>query len=265
MSTVDSLKSERVLGHELVGSGATRVVIMNDWLSDTTSWDSARPLFDQARFTFALTDLRGYGRSREYQGDFTLLEAAQDILTLATHLHWPRFAVVGHSMSALIALHLGQHHATRIQGVVALSPPPPTGFGADEATLAASRALALADEGTRLQMLSQRFGTRLSSKWGEFKVSRWVATANPLAAAGYVKMFAADGLPEPTKRITVPVLAITGEQDAPPMQSDALTRQLGPMCDQFVVTPLRDCGHYVMQEMPPLTVALIERFLNKLS
>jgi pimeloyl-ACP methyl ester carboxylesterase len=78
-------------------------------------------------------------------------------------------------------------------------------------------------------------------------------------------MFAADGLPEPTKRITVPVLAITGEQDAPPMQSDAVTRQLGPMCDQFVVTPLRDCGHYVMQEMPPLSVALIERFLNKLS
>ena len=81
------------------------------------------------------------------------------------------------------------------------------------------------------------------------------------AAAGYVAMFARDGLPAKALRITVPVLAITGEQDAPPMRSEAVTRTLGPLCDQLVVTPLADSGHYPMQEMPPLTVALVERFL----
>jgi pimeloyl-ACP methyl ester carboxylesterase len=75
-------------------------------------------------------------------------------------------------------------------------------------------------------------------------------------------MFARDGLPDPAARISVPVLAITGEQDAPRMRCEAVTRALEPLCDHLVVTALADCGHYPMQEMPPLTVALVERFLG---
>ena len=72
-----------------------------------------------------------------------------------------------------------------------------------------------------------------------------------------------DGLPDLTVRITVPVLAITGEEDAPPMRREAVTRALGPLCDQLVVTPLADSGHYPLEEMPPLTVAIVERFLAR--
>jgi pimeloyl-ACP methyl ester carboxylesterase len=57
------------------------------------------------------------------------------------------------------------------------------------------------------------------------------------------------------------VLAITGEQDLLPMRSGAVAHALGPLCDRLVVSPLADSGHYPMQEMPPLTVALVERFL----
>jgi hypothetical protein len=45
------------------------------------------------------------------------------------------------------------------------------------------------------------------------------------------------------------------------MRSGAVTPALGPLCDRLAVSPLADCGHYPMQEMPPLTVALVERFL----
>src|ERR1700721_1159004 len=52
------------LGHELVGSGSSHVIVLNDWLCDTSTWDGARPYLDSARFTFAFADVRGYGRSR---------------------------------------------------------------------------------------------------------------------------------------------------------------------------------------------------------
>ncbi|MGD0679441.1 MAG: alpha/beta hydrolase [Polyangiaceae bacterium] len=194
------------LGHELLGSGPSHVVILNDWLCDTSTWDGARMYLDSSRFTFAFADLRGYGRSRGRTGTFTVVEASSDVLVLADALGWPRFAIVGHSMSTLVALHLAQNHADRISHAVVLAPPPPAGFGADDAALAraaASRELALADDVTRFTVLSQRFAARLSPGWATFKLSRWRASADPAAAAAYVAMFARDGLPNPTARITV--------------------------------------------------------------
>ncbi len=249
------------IGHELVGSGPVHVVVLNDWLCDTSTWDEGRKYLDRARFTFAFADLRGYGRTKGRTGAFTVAEGGSDVLALADALGWARFAIVGHSMSALVALHLSQHHVDRIERAVVLAPPPPTGFGADDAMIAASHGTALADEATQWAVLSQRFGARLSTGWTNYKASRWRATADPKAAAAYVTMFARDGLPDPTARIAVPVLAITGEQDAPPMRREAVLRTLGPLCDELAVAPLADCGHYQMQEMPPLTVALVERFL----
>lgn len=250
------------LGHELFGTGPTHVVIMNDWLCDTSTWDGARAYLDGERFTYMFADLRGYGRSKGRSGTFTLVEAATDVHGLAQALGWQRFAIVGHSMSALVALHLAQHHPDCIERAVVLTPPPPAGFGADEAALAAARGLALADARTRTAALLQQSGARLSPGWARYKDARWRACADADAAAAYVTMFARDGLPDPVTPIVVSVLAVTGEQDAPPMRADAVTRALTPLCAHLTVTPLADSGHYPMQEMPPLTVAIIERFLG---
>jgi len=251
------------IGCELFGAGPIHVVVTNDWLCDTSTWDHAKAYLNLQRFTFAFADLRGYGRSRGLSGAFTVTEAASDVLALADALGWSRFAMVAHSMSSLVALHLAQHHAGRLEQTIVLCPPPPTGFGADEEAIAASRALALASDAERLEALTQWFEPRLSRGWTKHKVSQWQLHADPSAAAGYVAMFARDGLPNPTAPIAIPVLAVTGEQDIPPMRADAARRSLGPLCAQLSVTPLADSGHYPMQEMPPLTVALVERFLER--
>jgi pimeloyl-ACP methyl ester carboxylesterase len=75
-------------------------------------------------------------------------------------------------------------------------------------------------------------------------------------------MFARDGLPDPTTHVTVPVLAITGEQDAEPMRGAPVRRGLSPICEHLTVISLADSGHYPMQEMPPLFVSHVEGFLK---
>jgi 3-oxoadipate enol-lactonase len=251
-----------MLGHEIVGTGASRVIVLNDWLCDTSTWDGARAYLDTTRFTWAFTDLRGYGRSRSLAGAYTVREGAADVVELAGTLGWTRFAIVGHSMSSLVALELAQHHAARVTHAVAITPPPPTGFGGNEAMIAASRALALGDDAARATYFTARSSAHLSPGWAAFKAARWRATADPAAAAAYVLMFGRDGLPDPTARIAAPMLAITGERDAEPMRAAAVTAALTPICDRLEVVPLAAVGHYPMQEMPPFVVATLERFLS---
>jgi pimeloyl-ACP methyl ester carboxylesterase len=250
-----------MIGHDRVGSGTLGVMVLNDWMCDTSTWDGARPYLDEGGFTWAFADLRGYGRSMDRYGEFTVAEAAADVVNLADALGWRRFAIVGHSMSSLVALHLAQHLPDRIDRAVVLTPPPPGGFGADGATLEAMQAVARGDDSRRIRMLTTMWGDRLSEGWIRFKAARWRACANPEAVAGYVAMFARDGLPDPTARIAVPLLAVTGEHDAVPMRREAVTKLLAPLCERLVVTPLGDCGHYPMQEAPPLLVTIVERFL----
>jgi pimeloyl-ACP methyl ester carboxylesterase len=120
---------------------------------------------------------------------------------LTDALGFSRFAIVGHSMSSLVALHLAQEHPDRVTRAVAITPPPPTGFGATDAMLEGARALALGDEAMQLAVLKQRFGQRLSPGFTAYKAMRFRATSDAIAASSYVAMFARDGLPDPTRRI----------------------------------------------------------------
>jgi pimeloyl-ACP methyl ester carboxylesterase len=255
-------RDEQALGHERVGTGPRAVVVLNDWMCDTSTWDGARAYLDRERFSWAFVDLRGYGRSRGRAGSFTVLEAAGDVIRSADALEWSRFSIVGHSMSTLVALHLAQSMASRVDRVVLLTPPPPRGFGADDAQLEATRILARGDDAMRFGALAARFAGRLSRGWAADKAARWRASADPEAVATYAAMFMRDGLPDPGTRVAIPVLAITGEHDTPPMRREAVARHLSPLCADLQVMGLAECGHYPMQEMPPLTVALVERFLG---
>jgi pimeloyl-ACP methyl ester carboxylesterase len=250
-----------MLGHDLLASGPRRVLILNDWLDSTATWSAARPYLDQESFSWAFADLRGYGRSRGQKGLFTVEEATADVLDLADSLGWDTFSIVGHSMSTLVALHLAQNYPERVPHIILLTPPPPTSFGADDATLAAIEALARGDDERRLNYLRMVAGTRLSAGWLRFKLDRWRAGVDPEAAAAYVSLFARRGLPDPTARVAAPVLAVTGEQDAEIMRRAAVLESLAPICEQLSVVALAECGHYPMQEAPPRLVAIIERFL----
>ena len=251
----------KFLGHRVVGSGPIRAIVLNDWIGDTTTWEPVLPLLDAERFCWAMVDLRGYGRSREIAGDYTLVESADDVLRTADALGWGRFAIVGHSMSSLVALHVGQLAAERINRIVLLTPPPPLGMQVDEATAEYLRGFASGDPAERLAGLGAMWGDRLSDRWTDYKVGRWQEAANPEAAAAYVDMFARQGLPDVKRQVTASVLAITGEQDTEIMRSNAVRQALSPLCPDLTVRPLAEVGHYPMQEAPPLTYTLVERFL----
>ena len=253
-----------MLGHEVVGAGPLGVIVLNDWISDTSSsWGEARRYLDEARFSWAFADVRGYGRSLDQRGAFNVTEIASDVLALADSLGWQRFSIVGHSMTSLAALHLAQHEPRRVERAVVLTPTSPLGLGLDEATIAALQGVSRGNDEARLGALNAMWGDRLSEGWVRFKLARWRAASAPEAVAQYLAMFARDGLPDRTARIAAPVLAVAGERDAEPMRPTQVAEFLRPLCERLNIAPLADVGHYPMQEAPPLLVTTIERFLQQ--
>ncbi len=47
----------QVLGHEKIGTGAVNIIVMIDWISDTSSWDSAKPYLGLEEFTWVFAEL----------------------------------------------------------------------------------------------------------------------------------------------------------------------------------------------------------------
>jgi 3-oxoadipate enol-lactonase len=158
-----------VIGHEVLGSGVQKVMIMHDWLGDHTNYDLARPFFDVHRFSYAFIDLRGYGWSRALAGDHTATEAASDVITLADHLGWPRFHTVGHSMSGMVVQCLAVDAGTRVQSVVAANPVPACGLQMPAEDLAFFEST-ITDETNYRILLTGVCNRELHSRWVDYKL-----------------------------------------------------------------------------------------------
>ena len=122
-----------VLGHRIHGNGPEKAFLYNDWLASAESWDPTLPYLDTERFTYVLTDLRGYGESLDQTGDYNEVEGAADTLALADHLGYDKFHLVGFSMTGMVVERLAIDAPERIKSVVAIGPVSAAGIKMSEA------------------------------------------------------------------------------------------------------------------------------------
>ena len=248
------------IAHALHGRGPSRVLVLHDWLGDRRNWDPVLPYLDGERFTYAFADLRGYGASRGLAGRYDVDEAASDALAVATKLGWDRFAAVGHSMSGLIVQALAAAAPSRVSRLVGVAPCGPGGLPMPPEVLSFMERICL-EPSLRRAALQQSWGDRLSGRWLDFKVARWIECSDPAAVLGYLRMFATTDIRSRVKGLATPTLLVAGGHDQPWFSADALRAAFADFARVEVAT-CADAGHYPMQETPVLLASLIERFLG---
>ncbi len=251
------------LGFKRYGEGPIQTIVLHDWFCDHTNWDEMTPYLTPDEFTYVFADLRGYGASRQFAGDYSLKEAASDVIALADRLGWKAFSLVGHSMTGLVVQRIAQLVEERILRMVAITPVPPAGLGLDQPTVDLFRGIALGDDEARLSAVSTMWGDRLSATWIKYKLRRWRETAEPAAAARYVEMWGREDISTGARGIGTPMLIVAADRDAPPFQAGALNTSMLPFYPNARLVSFSECGHYPMQEQPPLLAAVIERFLSE--
>ncbi len=250
-----------LLGHTLHGKGSEKVIVYHDWMGDCSSWTPVLPYLDMERFTYAFTDLRGYGRSIDLVGEYNETEAAADTLKLIAYLGWDRIHLVGFSMTGMVVERLAIDVPERIKSVVAIAAVSAAGFKMPD-ELRQKAIVSITDEQKFHELLDFAMGNRLSRQWKDFKL-RGARQSRTLAAArGYLDMFTLHDFSSEAGRITVPFLVICGKYDLPNEQIDA-QRTIFTQWHENIQFSEIESGHYPMQETPVRLQTLMDEFMRR--
>ncbi|MGI9599157.1 MAG: alpha/beta fold hydrolase [Acidimicrobiales bacterium] len=256
-----------VLGHELHGTGPRGVVVLHDWMGDAGEWHQVKPYLDGDDFTYAMADVRGYGRSRALTGDYSAAEIAADIVALSDHLGWSRFDIVGHSMTGMAVQRALVDDAgraePRIGKAVAVTPVGANGYPADDQTKQFLLA-AVDDAELAVQAFTMLTGGKLGPSWARQRTERFNASTDKAAAKGYYSMwlesdFSAEVV---AARPTTPLLVVGGRNDLPGFDEATFDATIGEWFPNVTFAYITDAGHYPMQETPIRLATLIEEHLS---
>lgn len=252
-----------VLGHRLYGAGPEKVFMFNDWLADCTSYDPTLPYLDQQSFTYALTDLRGYGRSRGMKGEYTAKEAASDTFELADHLGWKRFHLVGFSMTGMVVERMAVDGEERIKSIVAIGPVSAAGVPQTHEERQFFLSTIVDDDKCR-QLADRITGHRLSRQWQDVKLRLARETRTAEAARGYLDMWTRTDFSKEAGKVKTPFLIIACRYDQPNFLEEDMKRTFLSWHPHAELITF-EAGHCPMQEMPVYLQTVMENFMKKRS
>ncbi|MFO6446068.1 alpha/beta fold hydrolase [Erythrobacter sp. NE805] len=220
------------------------VILLHGWTLDHRMWaPQVEGLAD--RHLLVMPDRRGHGRATAPPD---LAREAEDVIAIADALGLERFALVGLSQGALVALDAARRLGERVTALIVAGAPLPALVPRDEVIdLEALRALAACGDVAGLR-----------AAWGRHPLMQ---TRSPEAAALAAEMLGhydgrdllapseAPGLPrEALAGLAMPVLALAGEHDTPWRRECA--RALGALAPRGAHAEVPGAGHLANLDNP---------------
>ncbi|MDH7799060.1 MULTISPECIES: alpha/beta hydrolase [unclassified Beijerinckia] len=249
-----------MIGHNVVGRGPRHVLVLHGWLGDSEVFAPALSSLDLDAFTYTFMDYRGYGRSLEQNGAYTLDEISRDAQALVDHLGWGRFAILGHSMGGAAALRLAVDAPGRVTALIAATPVPASGVPMPSEGQQLFGNAVRADE-ARQGILNWTTGGRYTPAWARGSAARLARFARPEAMGGYLDAWTKANFAGEARGLSIPILVIVGEHDGG-VTAEAMHATYLADYPNAILHVLPACGHYPMQEVPILFASEVERFLD---
>jgi len=256
------------------GSGSTVVVLIHGYAENSDSWAplAADLMKDH---TVVVPDLRGIGRSSKPPGGYDKKTQAKDIRSVVTGLGFDRTLVVAHDIGNMVAYAYAAMYPDKVERLVVMDAPIP-GVGPWSEILQMPGVWHFNFHGPDAEKLvAGRERIYLDRIWNDFTADPRQpdeATRNFFTAtyaqpggmrAGFAQ-FAAfpqdaqDNLAFAQVKLPMPVLAIGGEKSFGALQA-TIMRGVAINVQEGVIS---GSGHWLMEERPTETVAVIREFLD---
>ena len=251
-----------VIGHEVIGTGPQKVMVLHGWFGDHGIWSPTYPFLDREAFSYAFVDYRGYGASRTMAGAHTMKEIAADALALADHLGWKRFGVIGHSMGGMAAQRLAVDAGSRVRGVIGVTPVPASGVPLPPEVDKLFASVVSDDQSARM-VIGGSLGQRLAPAVTEYVLQFARRTTTPDAFGEYYTAFSKSNFSAEAGAVTAPMLVLVGQHDGG-VSEEFVRASFLTLYPHAQIEVLPNCGHYPMLETPAWLVTRMEAFLSQL-
>ena len=235
------------------------LILLHGWTLDHRMWEPQIAGLADTHF-LVMPDRRGCGRST---APANLGREAGDVIAIADCLGLDRFAVLGLSRGATVALDVAQHYASRLTGLVVSGAPLPALVPREELIdLARFRELAAAGDLATLRAEWARHPLMQTRSSGAAALVAAILAdydARDLLAPG-----AAPDIPrEALASLAVPMLAMTGEHDT--AWRRACAEALGKIAPRAMHALVPEAGHIANADNPARFNALVAAFLHNLT
>lgn len=255
------------------GSGPV-VVLLHGYAETSDSWAPLAAELVKTR-TVIVPDLRGIGRSSRPAGGYDKKTQAGDIREVITKLGYDRASVVSHDIGIMVAYAYAARYPDKVERLVVMDAPIP-GIAPWDDIVRNPALWHFSFRGPDAERLvSGRERIYLDRIWNAFsgdpgkpdeaKRAYYASQyAQPGAMrAGFAQFTAFSQDAEDNKifqrtKLTMPVLAVGGEKSFGATEA-VVMRNVATNVREAVVP---GAGHWLMEESPGFTVALIEDFLN---
>jgi pimeloyl-ACP methyl ester carboxylesterase len=250
------------------------VVLIHGYAETSDSW---APLAAELvkSYTVVVPDLRGIGRSSRPDGGYDKKTQAADIRAVITTLGFDRTFVVSHDIGIMVAYAYTALYPDKVERLVVMDAPIPgiapwdqlvrdphlwhfSFWGPDEERLVAGRERIYLD---RIWNDFSASPTQPDEATRAFFAAQYAQPGAMRSGFAHFKAFAQDAADNQVfqrTKLTMPVLAVGGEKSFG-AQEAAVMRSVATNVREAVVP---NSGHWMMEESPQYTVALIRDFLK---
>lgn len=242
-----------------VGGGEHAVIALHGWFGSGAAWRPVWPYLDGSAYSYVFPDYRGYGTRRGIAGEYTLAEAAADVLATADALGLERFSLLGHSMGGTVMQRVYADAPDRVRAMVGVSPVPAGGVPFDEQGWGLFSAAA-GDPGSRRAIIDLTTGNRLSGVWLDAMVRHSLDNSDEKAFGAYLEAWAKTDFHAEIAGADVPIKVIVGEHD-PALGEQTMLATFAKWYPRLDLEVFGNAGHYAIDETPVALATSVEKFL----
>lgn len=244
------------------------VIFVHGWACGWQDWSAVASRFSDD-VKVGVVKLPGSPDAAPLEGAISLCDCAAHVIAFADELGFERFAVVGHSMGARIAIELAAHWQDRVSHLLLLDgsnvPEDP-----DDAVARLSQQLAhLGQHAWAAAAFETMMLDNLDPEQRRELVSRAADYPADVLLAYYYAMAAwdRDHFDAAVEKVTCPVTVMQStsldeNELRHPVTSHPSSRWLDALSARLpraVITPVPDAGHFLMLEQPQLVADWVEK------